>query len=289
MIKINLEDDLNKISSDKIGIDMGQTLSKFVYLEENELNLYSLPAQTNVSTLERFLKSKEGHFNTFNFTGGKSFDLYSIYSKNLSANLINEFEASVAGIKFLHILEKEKDLSRSLIVTVGTGTSIVLVNDKITHLGGSALGGGFFMGIIKILFNMTDFQEAINIAKKGNRYNVDLKVSDIYSPEDKRVDLLFREFTAASLGKIDENFRITSLMKEDFINSIICMIGENLGTIATAIAVNNDVKEIIFCGGFLIENRILKKLLTLLCKVKNKKAVFLKNSEFCAAIGALLA
>jgi len=44
----------------------------------------------------------------------------------------------------------------------------------------------------------------------------------------------------------------------------------------------------VFCGGFLKENRILKKVLSLLCKVKNKKAIFLKNSEFCAAIGALL-
>ena len=144
------------------------------------------------------------------------------------------------------------------------------------------------MGIIKLLFNLNDFQEAINLAKKGNRYKVDLKVSDIYSLEDNRVDLLFREFTAASLGKIDMKFKNESLKKEDFINSIICMIGENLGTIATVIAANNDVTDIVFCGGFLKENRILKKVLSLLCKVKNKKAIFLKNSEFCAAIGALL-
>ncbi|MFX1554523.1 MAG: type II pantothenate kinase, partial [Promethearchaeota archaeon] len=98
----------------------------------------------------------------------------------------------------------------------------------------------------------------------------------------------FREVTAASLGKIDENYNTEYLNKEDFITSIICLIGENLGTIATILADNNDVTNIVFCGGFLIENKILKKILSLLCKVNKKKAIFLKNSEFCAAIGALL-
>lgn len=288
MLKINLSDNIIKIPSDKLGIDMGQTLSKFAYLEGKELILTSFPTQTSIATIEEFLKLKKGQFNIFSFTGGKSFDLYKEYSKNFTANLINEFDANVKGIEFLYSLEKKKDLSRSIVVTIGTGTSIVLKSDHIEHLGGSALGGGFFMGIIKSLFNLNDFQEAINLAKKGNRYNVDLKVSDIYSPEDNRVDLLFREFTAASLGKINEKFNNESLKKEDFINSIICMIGENLGTIATVIAANNDVTDIVFCGGFLKENRILKKVLSLLCKVKNKKAIFLKNSEFCAAIGALL-
>jgi type II pantothenate kinase len=288
MSKINLEDSINKIPFNKLGIDMGQTLSKLTYLEGNNLTLTTFPTQTEVSSLEMNLKSKEGQFTLFNFTGGKSFNLYRKYSKNFSANLINEFEANAAGIKFLYNLEKKKDLPRSLIVTIGTGTSIVLVDENLKHLGGSALGGGFFMGLIKTLFNMNDFHEAIVLGKKGNRYNVDLKVSDIYSPEDKRVDLLFREFTAASLGKINQNFNISSLNKEDFINSIVCMIGENLGTIATSLADINNVKEIVFCGGFLIENRILKKILSLLCRVNNKKSIFLKYSEFCAAIGALL-
>ena len=288
MSKIILSDNSLKIPSDRIGIDMGQSLTKFAYLEGNELTLSSFHTQTNFTPIKEFLNSKKDQFKIFNFTGGKSFELYKEYSVNLKTNLINEFEANVRGIEFLHTLEKKKKLSRSLIVTIGTGTSIVLKEDNFEHLGGSALGGGFFMGIIKAIFNLNDFQEAINLAKKGNRYNVDLKVSDIYDPDDTRVDLLFREFTAASLGKIDENFDLKNFNKEDFINSIICLIGENLGIIATTVADNNDVTDIVFCGGFLIENKILKKLLSLLCKVNKKKAIFLKNSEFCAAIGTLL-
>ena len=164
---------------------------------------------------------------------------------------------------------------------------MVSKKDSIKHLGGTAMGGGFFMGIIKALFNLNDFQEAINLAKSGNRYNVDLKVSDIYDPDDNRVDLLFREFTAATFGKIDLNYNMNNLKKEDFIDSLICMIGENIGTIANLMADTNDISTIVFCGGFLRENKIVKKILSIMCKVNRKKAIFLKNSEFCAAIGAL--
>ncbi len=143
------------------------------------------------------------------------------------------------------------------------------------------------MGLIKTIFNLDNFQQVINLAKKGNRYNVDLKVSDIYHSDDKRIDLLFREFTAASLGKINENYDLKSLNQKDFINSIICLIGKNLGTMANIMADNNNVTEIVFCGGFLKKNKILKKILSLLCKVNKKNGIFLKNSEFCAAIGAL--
>jgi type II pantothenate kinase len=288
MLKIALKEDITIIPSGKIGIDMGQSLSKLVYLEDAELVLSLFPTKKSIAAIKDLLNSKMGQFNTLNFTGGKSYNLYREYCDGFPANLINEFEANVKGLEFLFSLEKKKELPRSLVVTIGTGTSIVLKNDKIQHLGGSALGGGFFMGLIKTLFDLNNFQEAMNLSKKGNRYNIDLKVSDIYSPEDNRVDLLFREFTAASLGKIDEEFQVNLLKREDFISSIICLIGENLGSIATITADKNNVKDIVFSGGFLKENKILKKILSLTCKINQKKAIFLKNSEFCAAIGALI-
>jgi type II pantothenate kinase len=288
MSKIILSDNSIKIPLDIIGIDMGQSLTKFAYLEGDQLNLYSYPTQTGIPTIKKFLESKKSQLNKFNFTGGKSYELYKEYSNEFETKLINEFEANVNGIEFLYNLEKKVDLTRSLIVTIGTGTSIVLVNDKFEHLGGSALGGGFFLGLLKTVFNLDDYQKAMDIAKIGNRYNVDLKVSDIYSPEDDRVDLLFREFTAASLGKLNEKFQVKTLKKEDFIASIICMIGENLGTIATLMADKNNITNIIFSGGFLKENKILKQLLSILCRVNKKKAIFLKNSEYSAAIGALI-
>jgi len=286
-IKIPLEENLSYFPSSTIGIDIGQSLSKVIYVKDNDLHLSINPTEVNHLKIKELIESNKNTFSNLNFTGGKSYGLYQQYSGDFNTRLINEFEANVKGVEMFYQIEKQKVISSSLVVTVGTGTSIVLKKDNFEHLGGTAMGGGFFIGLIKALFNINDFQEAIDLAKKGNRYTVDLKISDIYAPEDERVDLLFREYTAASLGKIDLNFKMNNLKKEDFINSIICMIGENIGTIANLMAINYNISNIVFCGGFLIKNKVVKKILSLICRVNKNKAVFLKNSEFCAAIGAL--
>ncbi|MBY8984832.1 MAG: hypothetical protein KGD65_07190 [Candidatus Lokiarchaeota archaeon] len=288
MLNINIENSNVNIPEETIGVDMGHTLSKLAYLENKELKLSYFPTQTDLHSIKKAIEEKMGQFKTINFTGGKSYHLFQTYSRDVKTNLINEFEANVKGIETLYLLEKKKVLTPSLIVTIGTGTSMVSKNDSYEHLGGTAMGGGFFMGLIKALFDLNNFHEAIDLAENGNRYNVDLKVSDIYAPEDDRVNLLFREFTAASLGKIDFSFNMNILKKEDFINSLICVIGENIGTIANLMADKNEITSIVFCGGFLKENKIAKKILSLMSRINNKNATFLKNSEFNAAIGALI-
>jgi type II pantothenate kinase len=287
MFNINADDLDVKIPLDTIGVDMGQSLSKIAYYQDNGFVCSLFSAQNDLNLLKDILNSKKNQYSSINFTGGKSFKLFQSSITSFKTKLLNEFEANVRGIEILNLLEKKEDLAPSLIVTIGTGTSMVSKKDKIRHVGGTAIGGGFFMGLIKVLFKLSDFREAINLAKKGSRYNVDLKVSDIYDPDDNRVDLIFREFTAASFGKIDSNYDIKNIKKEDAIHSLICMIGENIGTIANLMAEVNNLNNIVFCGGFLKENRILKKILSLLSTVNKKKAIFLKNSEFAAAIGAL--
>ncbi len=284
--KILLDQTRFNIPSDTIGIDIGQSLSKISYLKDNEIILRI--GETNLKSISEFVDENKSKFSKINFTGGKAYKLYKKYSTIISANLINEFEANIRGLEFLYEIFKKKAFPPSLIVSLGTGTSMVLKNDKIEHLGGSAMGGGFFMGLIKLLFNLDDYFDAIDIARKGNRFNIDLKVADIYDIEDIRVDKLFREYTAASLGKIKKDFDIKSLKKEDLINSLLGIIGENIGTIATLMAENHNIKNIVFCGGFLLKNKPLKQILSLLCKFKEKKAIFLKNSEYCGAIGALI-
>ena len=283
--KILLEATQFKIPSDTIGVDIGQSLTKIAFRKDNEIILKI--GETNFKEVEEFLDENKSNFNTINFTGGKAYKLYKKYSNSINTNLINEFKANVRGLEYLYESYKKKALPPSLIVTLGTGTSLVLKRDRIEHVGGSAMGGGFFMGLIKLLFNMSDYFGAIELVRKGNRFNIDLKVADIYNIEDTRVDKLFREFTAASLGKINKDFDSKSLKKEDLMSSLIGIIGENVGTIATLMAENYNLENIVFCGGFLLENKPLKQILSLLCKFKKKKAIFLKNSEYCGAIGAL--
>ncbi|MFW9946137.1 MAG: hypothetical protein ACFFDX_04840 [Candidatus Odinarchaeota archaeon] len=285
--KVQISSFEKKYLSNKVGIDIGQTLTKIAYIDMDKMLLSIFPTKHSFDKITEVIELKKSDFEQINFTGGKAYNLFKSYKEQYQCKLIDEFEANIKGIEFLFQSNKKQPLPNFLMVMIGTGTSIVLKKEEFSHIGGTALGGGFFMGLSKLLFNIEDYQKAIEIAKKGNRYNVDLKVSDIYHPEDQRIDLLFREFTAASLGKIDLDFNMNNLKDQDFLNSTICMIGENIGTLANLMAENNDISNIIFCGGFLKDNRIARKILSLISKVHQKKATFLSNSEFCGAIGAL--
>ena len=289
-----MEQSINKISLDKInvkipigtiGIDMGQTLTKIALVEGNNLNLLIMPTPADFQEIKTFLMSKKEEYNKFTFTGGKAFSLNKEFSKEVESKLLNEFEANSKGIELLYMLNKKKELPPSLVVSIGTGTSIVLKKESFQHLGGTALGGGFFMGLLKLVFNEINYKESVEAANKGDRYGIDLKVSDIYDIDDNRVDSIFREFTAASFGKVED---IKSVKKEDLIHSVISLIAENIGMLASFLADKENVKDIVFCGGFTIDNKILKKAISRICMFQQKKAVFLRDAEFMGAIGALL-
>jgi type II pantothenate kinase len=268
-------------------LDIGQSLFKTASYENDELVLLIVNTDFGMQEIDNYVNSLKKRISQLNFTGGKAFYLYKQYKNTFETVLINEFEANINGLNLLYSLQKKKVLPASIVVTIGTGTSMILKKEKIEHIGGSALGGGFFMAITKLLYNIINYQEAIKLANKGNRYNIDLKVADIYDKLDPRVDLLFREFTAASLGKINTNIKLNNINKEDVLSAINAVLAENIGTMATIFADNNDISTIVFCGGFLINNKAFKQILTLLCKIKNKKAIFLNYSEYAGAIGAL--
>ena len=141
MAKLNIDDNDINIPSDTIGIDMGQSLTKIAHFVKNELILLLLPTKTGIKELKEFLNSKKGTYSKFNFTGGKSFKLYREYSEICKVELYNEFQANVKGIDYLYFLEKHKKLLPSLIVTLGTGTSIILKEESFI-----CNGGGIFHG-----------------------------------------------------------------------------------------------------------------------------------------------
>jgi len=277
-----------KVPKNIIGIDIGQTLTKCAYLKNDEILLLIKPTNDTITDIIKEIKSSKVDINAIHFTGGKAYNIYKDYEKEYESIILDEFEANINGMNFLYKLRKKKDFLNSLVVSIGTGTSIVLKRKYIQHLGGSAMGGGMFMAIIKLLYNLDDYNTIMDLANKGDRYNVDLKVSDIYAEEDARIKDYFRAFTAASLGKIYASSDIAVLRKEDVVTSFLGIIGENIGLIATLFAEIHNVPEIIFCGSLLMNNKILKNLLTLMTKSKKKDAIFLKNSEFAGALGALV-
>ncbi len=271
--------------SPKIGVDFGYSLLKISYLKANSLNLVLCSSDLTVDDFLEFTKEHELNDYTVNFTGGKSYQLYVKLSDRLKSGLISEFTSNAYGARILLKLESKKEISEGIVVSIGTGTSMVLFDgEQIEHLGGTALGGSFFHAVMGLTFSEIDYNKLIKL--KGNRYNLDLKVSDIYSDEDPRISNVFREFTAATLGKVSGLKDPKLVNIGDFSDSLINFIGENLGIIACSTAKVYDTQNILFCGGFLQKNRSLTRTLKALCKMNQLNCYFLKNPIFHGAVGA---
>jgi type II pantothenate kinase len=287
-LSVENNETLSQLNSNTIGIDLGQTLTKITYYDDEQLVLLLHPTVIPYEFLFQFLEQNDFSEKKINLTGGKGYDFYKMIEKKYVTSIFGEFEANVRGIEFLYQFKQKKVLPHCLIITIGTGTSMILRREKFEHIGGSALGGGFFMALIQLLYNMDNFDEAIKLASKGNRYKVDLKVADIYSPEDNRINPMFRQFTAASFGKISSIIHFGDYQKADLLNSLICMIGENVGTIAIEKAKSHKTQNLVFCGGFMVNNQTIQKLLSLICTFNQMKTIFLDQSIFSGALGMLL-
>ena len=274
---------------EQIGVDMGATLTKIISPNDGQLQC-TLGKTQNQKEIIRYLKEKIGgnHYQV-NFTGGKAFEMYEEFSSLVSTQLIDEFEANKEGICALFKLKKNKPLPESIIVSLGTGTSIILnKNNKMEHLGGSAMGGGMLMALKTILDFPIEHASFMQSIHNANRLKVDLQVKDIYSEHDTRVSGIFREFTASTLGKINSKSELQKLNSADIGASINNAIGENIGLISCLFAAQHSVNTILYLGGFLHDNTMLKRVLKTLCRMHQKKCIFLQNSEFAGALGAYL-
>lgn len=76
-------------------------------------------------------------------------------------------------------------------VNIGSGVSILAVDgpDNYRRVSGTSLGGGTFLGLCCLLTHCTTFEEAIELAARGNNENVDKLVRDIYGGDYDRFGL----------------------------------------------------------------------------------------------------
>ena len=75
-----------------------------------------------------------------------------------------------------------------LLCNVGTGVSIlhVVSERSYTRVSGTAVGGGTFLGLTRLLTRARRFQEALDVAASGDARRVDMLVDDIYGGEKVR-------------------------------------------------------------------------------------------------------
>ena len=78
-----------------------------------------------------------------------------------------------------------------IVVNIGSGVSILLVTSETSYrrISGTSIGGGTFLGLCCLLTGCTTYEEAIELATKGDNTKVDKLVRDIYGSDYSRFNL----------------------------------------------------------------------------------------------------
>lgn len=171
----------------------------------------------------------------------------------------------------------------AMIVSIGTGTTILYSDMKETkRVGGTGLGGGALVGLSNaILINSLDrinktisFNELMEIAKKGNKNNVDLLIGDI---NNGSIGNMSKDITAANFAAIYKNAK-----PEDYVASVLNMILENIALLIKGLYKKG---KIVFIGT-LVSDIYVRECLNKISKYTGNIFTFVDASEYAIAIGA---
>ncbi|KAK4820850.1 hypothetical protein QYF61_007855 [Mycteria americana] len=168
-----------------------------------------------------------------------------------------------------------------LLVNIGSGVSILAVysKDNYKRVTGSSLGGGTFLGLCCLLTGCETFEEALEMAAKGDSTNVDKLVKDIYGGDYERFGLQ-GSAVASSFGHMMSKEKRDSISKEDLARATLVTITNNIGSIARMCALNENIDKVVFVGNFLRINMISMKVLAYAMDYWSKgqlKALFLEH------------
>jgi len=275
----------------QLGLDIGATLAKIAVARPQEraepsLELLSSADLSAVAAHVAALRPER-----VGVTGGGAARLGPML--DCPTHAASEFDAWGAGAsRLLADAEGGPASGESfLLVSLGTGTSILLVNgEKTTRVGGTALGGGAVVGLGGALTG-AGFKKLCALAERGDSGAVDLRVSDIYGPDEAPIA---GDLTAANFGKLGRDFLHGTASDhpsgDDHANraaGIMRLVGENVALICAGLAGATQVRDVVYGGSTLRGNKRLVEVLsevTILCGLQ---PCFLPHGGFAGALGAL--
>ena len=258
-----------------LGVDLGATLCKLALSTKRGARTAQLPTSDLEGILARI---REWEPERSAATGGGSTKLGAALGE-IPVRTVPEFEAWARGAPILAEQGGEKLPDRYLLVSLGTGTSVLSVEaDSVKRVGGSALGGGTLLGLARLLLDVDSFAELALLADRGDRRGVDLLVGDIYSGPG--ASPLPRDLNAAHFAKLD------SRRPEDIAHALMGLIGENIGLICGELTRAHSAELVVYCGSTLATNPALEAILDEVSGYYGCRARFLAYGAFCGAVGA---
>ncbi len=192
----------------------------------------------------------------------------------LPTDKAEEFRADGLGARY------ETGLERMIVVSMGTGTSLVqCCGDDIRHIGGLGIGGGTLMGLSRIMLQTDDIHQILSQADSGNLANIDVQIGDI-SPNP--LPGLPMSATAALFGNAKSD-----AAKEDIARGIINTVLQTIGSSTILASLGSGIKEYVLIGNLTLLPQC-HDVFSALDKLYGVHFIIPKHSEFCTAIGAAL-
>lgn len=178
-------------------------------------------------------------------------------------------------------LDLNDNLYPYIIVNIGSGVSILLVNSENSYkrISGTSIGGGTFLGLCCLLTNCSTYEEAIELASKGDSTKVDKLVRDIYGGDYAKFGLP-GNVVASSFGHMSSADKRSQVSREDLARAILVTTLNNIGLIARDCATNYKIERVVYVGSFLRINGLSMQLLSYATHYWSKgsiKSLFLEH------------
>jgi len=265
-----------------IGIDVGISTTKIVGI--NEKGIVVSPVRIKATDPVTSLYGAFGKYLYDNklaltdiekvlITGvGSAYVTKPVY--NLPTEKVEEFLADGLGARY------ETEIDRMIVVSMGTGTSLVQCDGaEIKHIGGIGLGGGTLAGLSRIMLKTDDIKQVATLAMQGDISNIDVLIGDI-SPEP--LPNLPKTATASLFGNAKSN-----ASREDIALGLITTVLQTIGSATILSSLGSGIREYVLIGNLSLLPQCAD-VFSQMEKLYKVHFIIPKYSEFCTAIGAAL-
>lgn len=225
-----------------LGIDIGGTTTDAVALKDGEIRaLVSVQASDPITAaagalgkIVDVLNAPLSDIRVIAATGVGSGKLGS-HLLGIPVVVVDEFTSIGTAGSLL------ADVSRAIVVSMGTGTALVTVDGtNIAHWGGIGVGGGTLLGLSRLVLNVSTIPVLTRKARGGHLETVDLTVGDIAGGP---LNNLPASATASNFGKVSDD-----ATDEDKALAIINLVCQTIGVVAVAAARGMGFSDIVLTG-----------------------------------------
>ena len=265
-----------------IGIDVGISTTKIVGIDEKGMVISPIrikatdPITSLYGAFGKYLhdnKIKLDEVEQVMLTGvGAAYIDEHIYG--LPTSKSEEFIADGLGAKY------ESKLDRMIVVSMGTGTSLVKCDgENIKHIGGIGIGGGTLAGLSQIMLKTDDIKQITNLAKDGDVSKINLLIKDISAKPLPGLPM-------SAVASLFSNAK-TNASREDIAKGLIWMVLQCIGSATILSSLESSIKDFVLIGNLSLLP-LCREVYPAMEKVYGVRFHVPKYSEFCTAIGAAL-